>query len=120
MKFVIQTLDFSLLKVKLKFDKQWSDEKLTIIERRYKNFLYLLWKYRGQHLIVPTDDVDQFWHEHILDTRSYREHTQLIFGDYLDHDPYAALNTDSIESLVEALNKTTSLYFTEFNEEYYD
>jgi hypothetical protein len=114
----IQALDFSLLKVKLMFDKQWSDEKVNVIEKKYKNFLYLHWKYRTHHLIVPTDDIDQFWHEHILDTRSYREHTHHIFGNYLDHDPYAALNAESINSLAEALNRTASLYFYEFNENY--
>ena len=32
-------------------------------------------------------DVDEFWHQHILDTRKYRDDCENIFGHYMDHTP---------------------------------
>ena len=38
--------------------------------------------------IVPTKDIDIFWHYHILDTRKYMEDCDKIFGSYFHHFPY--------------------------------
>jgi len=52
----------------------------------YKNFLLLL----KQHLpeaLVPTREIDEFWHNHILYTKNYHRDCLQIFGHYLHHEP---------------------------------
>ncbi len=31
--------------------------------------------------------MDDFWHQHILDTRKYRDDSETVFGYYMDHTP---------------------------------
>src|SRR3990167_1015232 len=111
MKKYLYALHFSLLKVKLMFEKNWDEAKCNLIEIKYKNFLYLHMKYRDTQLLVPTTEIDEFWHGHILDTKSYREHTQFIFGHYLDHDPYGEINErGEVDEFVNAFKATRELY----------
>lgn len=118
-KSYIYSLDLSLLKVKTMFEKGWDEEKFDNIEKKYKNFLYLQWKYRKNMLLVPTIDIDEMWHGHILDTKSYREHTQFIYGEYLDHDPYGEVDDgENVDRLVNAFMATQKIYYQEFGEEY--
>jgi hypothetical protein len=37
------------------------------------------------------EDVDTFWHYHILDTRKYAADCQAVFGQFLHHFPYSGL-----------------------------
>lgn len=115
----ISNLDFSLLKIKLMFEKNWSEEKASHVELKYKNFLYLHFKYQHQIKLIPTEDIDEFWHGHILDTKSYRKDTQEIFGKYLDHHPYGELDeTGGVDHVVKSFHATMELYRQEFNEDY--
>jgi len=36
---------------------------------------------------TPSKEVDQMWHDHILDTRSYQEMCENVFGRFLHHKP---------------------------------
>jgi len=42
----------------------------------------------------PTQDVDDFWHQHILDTRRYHRDCQAVFGGYLHHEPVRTTGFD--------------------------
>jgi hypothetical protein len=54
----------------------------------YRRFLCALAHKRQEDLISPpTPEVDEFWHQHILDTRRYREDCERVFGRYVDHTP---------------------------------
>jgi len=66
----------------------WGEEKASEVETGYKRFLYALaHKHRDEVLSPPTQEVDEFWHQHILNTPKYREDCDLIFGHYVDHTP---------------------------------
>jgi hypothetical protein len=65
----------------------WTIEKSKLIETWYRRFLALVKIYPDQ-TIVPTKDIDMFWHYHILDTRKYMEDCDKIFGSYFHHFPY--------------------------------
>ncbi len=56
----------------------------------YRGFLKLCALYPGVTL-VPTRDVDQVWHAHMLDTAKYRADCDEAFGRFIDHFPYAGL-----------------------------
>ena len=36
--------------------------------------------------------LDEFWHQHIVDTRKYAADCELLFGKLLHHDPYFGIN----------------------------
>lgn len=38
-------------------------------------------------MTVPNKQIDEMWHEHILDTRKYSDDCQTVFGYYLHHTP---------------------------------
>lgn len=56
----------------------------------YRHFLKLCALYPGM-TIVPTRQLDQVWHAHLLDTAKYRDDCERVFGRFLDHFPYAGL-----------------------------
>lgn len=118
----IYELDLEPLKVKLQSlvdGPGWTLSKCDSVELLYKNFLFLCFKYPASKL-VPTSDIDEFWHAHILDTRKYVKDCQETFGDYLHHFPYLGLRgVDDEKALSKAANDTALVYKAEFGVDYY-
>lgn len=92
---------------------RWSYNQAKQCEQLYKRFLTLLLRY-PQHQLVPTRDIDEFWHNHILHTRQYFEDCKAIFGHYLHHQPSGG---DDLAALAQHFSLTKQLYFKEFNQE---
>lgn len=89
----IADLDLEPIKVKLmdiNGGPGWSLEKADIVEIDYKRFLTLILKYPN-HRLMPSHEIDQFWHSHILDTSKYAYDCEHIFGYFLHHFPYTGM-----------------------------
>lgn len=114
----IYSIDFSMI-IKKMISQGWSKKTATALSVEYKHFLFLIKKYSNQtKLLPPSEEVDEFWHNHILDTIKYREDCQRIFGYYFDHYPYFGMDENSDEQdLQEAFNETKKLYLKEFGKE---
>ncbi|ANJ96313.1 hypothetical protein ADP72_14110 [Serratia plymuthica] len=119
----IDSMDFSMLKFKLTqvdplVSRVWSSDEFCLTEQYYKNFLYLNKKYgREVKVIVPSLAIDEFWHHHILDTRSYITDCNHIFGYYFHHYPYFGMRSDEdYKNLNEAFEITQIIYEEEFGE----
>ncbi|GBE95670.1 glycine-rich domain-containing protein [Nostoc cycadae] len=100
-----ENLDLESIIVKLTHPKdihKWSREKAEYAVSQYKKFLFLNALYPEQEL-VPTIEIDNVWHVHILDTEKYRNDCQYLFGRFLDHYPYSGLKGQQDEK--EHLNK---------------
>ncbi|HEX4606533.1 MAG TPA: hypothetical protein VH724_21215 [Candidatus Angelobacter sp.] len=84
----IRNLDLESVRANLVEKRGWSPEQAQQVESDYKRFLYAL-AHGHKHDILspPTKEVDEFWHQHILDTRKYREDCNTVFGHYVDHTP---------------------------------
>lgn len=85
----IEFLDLEPVKLRISRREDgggWTSEHADRIELAYRRFLVLLAKY-PQMQIVPTRDIDAFWHAHILDTRKYASDCERIFGGFVHHDP---------------------------------
>jgi hypothetical protein len=81
-------LDLSSVRGTLVAKQGWSREQAIRVEGDYKRFLYALARKREDDILSPpTKEVDQFWHQHILDTRKYRDDCEKVFGHYVDHTP---------------------------------
>jgi hypothetical protein len=66
----------------------WNESKAKVLENEYRDFLILLAENHGKTISPWSDDLDLFWHEHILDTRKYAQDCKLIFGHFIQHDPH--------------------------------
>ena len=65
----------------------WSSDRVKAAEGEYRKFLYLLMLYPKKALAPWCDDLDLFWHEHILHTERYAADCQRLFGHFINHDP---------------------------------
>ncbi|HMJ46883.1 MAG TPA: hypothetical protein VK498_06105 [Ferruginibacter sp.] len=117
----LNSLDFTMIKQKLKDNEEgpgWSPLQCEATEKEYKRFLALKRSYPEKD-IVPHRMVDQFWHQHILDTEKYALDCDMIFGKFLHHYPYFGMNGEQdAQNLTNAFEETKSLYKKSFNDEY--
>lgn len=115
----VDALNFDRIKFKMEQDKcsPFNDGTLATAEREYRRFLCLVGMFPNKNL-VPTKLVDEFWHQHILDTKAYREDCQEVFGVFIEHFPYFGIHgkQDAI-NLDTAFEETKDLYRKVFNDE---
>ena len=110
----VATLDFSFLKQKLGQEKGWSPEYQGEIEDLYRRFLALNIVYPDRK-ICPTGPIDEFWHAHILDTRSYERDCDYLFGHFLHHFPYFGMRgPEDYEALQAAFDDSRGLFISHF------
>src|SRR6516165_2489405 len=77
----VSQIDFSPINRKLQSENpaQWTDETLAEAETNYRRFLALNLLYPSTTLSV-NKIVDEYWHQHILDTRKYAADCEKVFG----------------------------------------
>ncbi len=92
---------------------RWIEGEAKHCEYLYKNFLLLSKMHAGESL-VPTRQIDEFWHNHILYTKQYTQDCFMIFGHYFHHAPAAE---DDGALLVDQFLKTKQYYREAFGEE---
>jgi len=110
----IESIDFSMMWEKMIKRDGWTADSIGQGIRLYRNYLILRLKYPNETL-PPSEDVDEVWHHHILDTSKYRIDCKAIFGEYLDHYPYFGMDENSnLDDLASAYERTQDLHFQEF------
>ncbi len=92
---------------------RWTEDEARIGCELYKNFLLLI-KMHPDLYLVPTRDIDEWWHAHILYTQRYTNDCMKIYGHYLHHEP--ASPTEDTGKLIEGFAKTKELYLALFNQ----
>lgn len=115
--FILKSLDLEPIIIK-SMDKEegfgWSFEQALEICDEYRKFLVLCSK-NPNMAIVPSTQIDDFWHLHILDTQKYAQDCEWCFGYFLHHFPYFGMrNKQDEQNLKMAWDKTKSLYVAEF------
>jgi hypothetical protein len=81
------------------------------VEKEYKQFLYLIATNPNRTIVPWSQTLDDFWHEHILDTQKYETDCKKIFGKFVHHDPHIV---DSKQKT--ACNETKKMYKQAFKE----
>lgn len=113
----IEEFDLEPIKVKLMDPEEglgWSRDRAEAVERLYRGFLFLSFKYQDRPL-TPSWDIDDFWHFHILDTMKYAEDCDRIFGFFLHHFPYFGMRgEEDAANLVVTAEETRRLFHEEF------
>ena len=116
---LVEQLDFTRLKHKLMNNDEgepWSFEQCENGEREYKRFLTII-KLNPQKEIVPTKQMDKFWHSHILDTQAYQRDCMQVFGYFVHHFPYFGINGDEDRAnLKREFEVSKTLYHNTFGE----
>ncbi|MEM9935151.1 MAG: glycine-rich domain-containing protein-like [Bacteroidota bacterium] len=98
----------------------WSPDKAKKAVEDYKEFLYISYLYRDKinYTIVPSEEVDEVWHAHIMDTRKYYADCMSTFGEVLHHSPYLGLDEETgEEELLEAVHQTRTAYKIELDKD---
>lgn len=115
-KHYIHSLDFSNVIDKMVKHQGWNRHHAEKLSDMYRNYLWLCRKYSDLKL-PPSDEIDEFWHNHILDTKRYRQDCRYIFGKYFDHYPYFGIDKNStVSDLNTAFEQMQKLYRQEFGE----
>lgn len=111
----IYAMDFSMIIHKMVHQDGWLLDDALATATFYRNFLYLNKKYSNGILLPPSEDIDEFWHYHILDTQKYVEDCNHIFGFYLHHYPYLVMDHKiNQDGLNDAFASTQKLHVHEF------
>ena len=114
-----QTLDLEPIKFSLAHREEgpgWSIEKVEMLETWYRRFLYLVRLHPGKS-IVPSKEIDIFWHTHILDTKKYMADSEVMFGKYFHHFPYFGMRgIEDRKNLERAFSETEELFLKYFGE----
>lgn len=117
LKKAIDAVDFSDILAKLAYQYGWKQAHAEEICDMYKNFLFLYIKYGQQFPLAPSEEIDEIWHLHILETQNYRHFCDSVCGQYVDHKPmsFKNLNPTNFKENQQAFNNTLMLYSKEFN-----
>lgn len=85
----VQAIDLDPIKRRLMDPRKssgWTRERADAVEQDYRNFLVLA-AFEPAAPTVPTEDVDEMWHAHILDTMKYQADCMEAFGYFVHHRP---------------------------------
>ena len=117
----IHALDLESVKIRVmdaELGEGWTREYADSIEAAYKTYLTMLVKYPDDaEDIMLSEDVDEFWHTHILQTIKYAEDCQNVFGNFLHHEPHVGERTAAdLEKRAAMAERTRALYAGEFGD----
>jgi hypothetical protein len=112
----ISNLDLNQISMKLSKKIGWTQVSAERACFLYKRFLFLQKKYGEKYILSPSEDIDEVWHMHILDTKKYQEDCEFIFGKILHHVP----TYGNKESNFKAFELTQDLYHKEYNDYIYE
>ena len=112
----VAQLDFERLRWKLEHSREatWGHAEIEDAEREYRRFLTLK-QIHPDLALVPSKQVDAFWHAHFLDTVAYARDCEDVFGGFLHHYPYFGIYGDEdYAKLVAAFARTREVYEMRF------
>jgi len=118
----VLALDLTAIRQKVKLENypyghEADEYMLSQDELKYRHFLFLAGT--SDTIVIPTEEIDAFWHHHILDTAKYEQDCMRIFGFFIHHFPYLGLRGDADKAkLRELYNQTETLYSLTFGEVY--
>src|SRR5712692_6979251 len=115
----IQEIDLETVKIRVMDPVRgegWTREYADSIEVAYKTYLTMLAKHPDDaEDILLSEDVDEFWHTHILQTMKYAEDCQNVFGNFLHHEPHVGeVTSEDLERRDAQAEKTQRLYEREY------
>lgn len=112
---MVKSLDFNIMNDKLVNHYKWLKNDVLLMDDYYKKWLALHICYPDLE-IAPNEKLDDYWHNHILDTKKYMNDCQMVLGAYLHHYPYFGLEGDK-SNLDMAFSITRALFKKHFGDD---
>lgn len=84
----------------------WSDTERRAVERAYRRFLTLIAIDPESTYGMIAGSIDEFWHEHILDTMDYERMCHEVFGQTIHHCP---MDVGGADQAAKPMYSTTTL-----------
>ena len=78
-------VDLSRIQYRLEAKLKWSTERAERAMSEYRRFIYIVGTVKGR--FVPSNEVDEVWHAHILHTALYAKHCDRVCGRFIHHRP---------------------------------
>lgn len=113
----IDDLNLDIIVKQLTYDSKktgWTKKDAKIGIQLYKNYLLLIKKYGSRYILPPSLEIDDLWHQHILNTKQYHKDCKAIFGKYLHHNPADRAKEQQLYN--KYFEKTQALYYKMFGE----
>ena len=80
----VAAMDLSSVVYQLVSYQGWTAERAASVEQRYRRFFYLK-AILPDGNASPTHEIDEFWHQHIINTRQYGPDCQRVAGRFVHH-----------------------------------
>jgi hypothetical protein len=93
----------------------WNEARAQRALLEYKQFLSLMYWYPDA-AIVPSEDIDEVWHTHVLHTANYYNDCMTIFGCFQDHVPTSDSSDDEQHANTNNGDETQKLFEEAFGE----
>lgn len=90
-------LDLASIRARILQKEGWSTERLQVAEEGYRVFLTETTLHPEGSFSPATEDVDVFWHYHILDTQKYAKDCEHFFGGFLHHVPSSEESNEALK-----------------------
>jgi hypothetical protein len=68
----------------------------ALVREALQQYFLICQRVRGKFVSMPSQVVDDLWHDFILFTRHYREFCDKAFGRFLHHTPVEAMSTPTL------------------------
>lgn len=66
----------------------------ALVAHALRQFFLVYLRANGRYVSMPSQVVDDLWHEFILYTKAYRDYCKQAFGRFFDHTPAVVLSPD--------------------------
>ncbi len=99
--------------IRLAKEQKWTLDFTQRAVLEYKKFMYLA--ATSDHMVSPSEIVDQVWHQHLIFSRSYSDFCSVL-GKEIQHIP-STHNRSEIKKFKAASERTKDLYFKHFGSE---
>src|SRR6516225_6629435 len=96
-------------------DRLWDEERAERALNEYRQFLALM-HWNPEAVLVPSEDIDEVWHTHVLNTARYQADCETIFGRFQHHFPTPGESEEVPEDHMNGIDETRKLFEEAFGE----
>lgn len=90
-------------------ERLWDEERVERALVEYKQFLALMLS-QPKAVLVPSEDIDEVWHTHVLNTLRYQADCETIFGRFQHHFPTFGESEEVQEEHMKGREETMRLF----------
>lgn len=96
-------------------DRLWDEDRVARALQEYRQFLALMLWYPNA-VLVPSEDIDDVWHTHVLNTARYQADCEAIFGCFQHHFPTFGASEEVQDAHMQDRDETGQLFVEAFGE----